>query len=94
MTLGKKGQGCGADKGQLQDMFLSDRAMAGQDCTYMEMIIFEERTVVLGTFAPARASETKTKLWTRKGARFFVSFKIFLEFQITYLCLYAIFKTW
>ena len=66
MTLGKKGQGCGADKGQLQDMFLSDKARAGQDCTYMEMFIFEERTVVLGTFAPSRASETKTKLWRRK----------------------------
>ena len=94
MTLGKKGQGCGADKGQLQDMFLSDKARAGQDCTYMEMFIFEERTVVLGTFAPSRASETKTKLWRRKGARFFVSFKIFLEFQITCVCLYPIFKTW
>ena len=43
----------------------------------MEMFIFEERTVVLGTFAPARASETKTKLWRRKGAHFFVSFKFF-----------------
>lgn len=58
----------------LQDIFLSDKVCTRQDCTYMDMFIFEEKTMegCTGNSPYWEPLGGSLELWKRKGTNFIV----------------------